>query len=226
MGVQVPPGVPESSTQKRTNKYRYMNNPTYLVDVDGVVADLIGGIICHLASKRIYLDREDFISTEFSQCGPIISTWGPQVLALPSFASNLPLLSGTVKAIQRLSKTGNIVFVTAPSVLNPTWVSDRQEWLRRITLFSYSYGYEPRIIFAQKEEKPLIQGSILFEDNPYTIAAWLQENPGKQGVLIQQPWNREAYEVEKFWTSKAINPARVDMRKNLAEAVSALVTPQ
>lgn len=91
-----------------------------------------------------------------------------EVCCRPGFAAHLEPVAGAVEAINKLSIEHEIVFVTAPLKLSPTWGYDRRAWLRQ---------YFPNVNFklVLTKDKYLVDGDVMIDDHPQLITQWVEE---------------------------------------------------
>lgn len=151
-----------------------------LLDVDGVVGDLVGAICRHLPGRV----EEDF--TEYAIDAKLTPVERQVVEALahkPGFALSIPVYSGSREFVRQLSDYGAVYFLTAPWH-SATWESERREWV--------SFHFERPTISCPAVYKHLISGDVLIEDRPETLLTWSDDHPRGSALLMDRPWNRSA----------------------------------
>ncbi len=143
-----------------------------LLDVDGVVADFVGGAtrLCAEVGHKLVVDCHDFTdklqrdhrdvwrhymkrSAEVGFCGGL-REYGRG-------AEGEGIL-GFVEALQEL---GDVVAVTSPLSHSPHWHYERLEWLTM-----WAGIQRQNVIFAKR--KDLVVGDFLIEDNFANLEAW------------------------------------------------------
>lgn len=152
-----------------------------LMDVDGVVADLVGAVCAELEASDFGLRTpEDFVSYEFGK----VLTEGERKaitrsLAAPGFCSSIPWYPAGRMFVECLKEIGEVVAVTKPFAAGRTWAWERQQWLGPLVSQVVHTGY-----------KECVRGDVLIEDCTDHVAAWLNENELGWAILIDRPWNR------------------------------------
>lgn len=170
---------------------------TVLMDVDGVVADLIGKTkeqLPHCFENHDpdtwYL--EDVLSEEeFKQCLELWKTKG--------FCLSLPTTTGAQNAVLQIHNKGyDIRWVTAPLPDAYHWMPERVEWLR-----NHFHGLAPleHIMFAT--DKARVQGTVLIDDKPSNVELWAKSNPHGLAILFDAPWNR-THQLTRHNTKRAL----------------------
>ena len=160
-----------------------------LVDVDGVLADLMGTVLSILRRDYgnlplpTYSDITDFRIEDCVDDPEVVSAIFA-VFSAPGLARHLPILAGAKEGVAELREVADVVFVTAPYYRNPTWVRDRYAWL------SQHFDIEQDdVVFT--DAKFLIDGDYLVDDRVSNLLAF-EEVWGKgTGVLVDQPWNQK-----------------------------------
>lgn len=169
-----------------------------LVDVDGVVVDLVAPILDKLNEKfGTNIEHEDIRTWDFFShkstyelLSPEQKKYVQELMCEPGMASNVELIPGVKEALETLVKHGcEIVFLTAPWKDSKSWIDDRTKHLNE-TLGHIS----KEIIFSWNKEE--VDGDLLIDDNPAFLRLWLHKNnkPWKKGhqvLLFKQPWNED-----------------------------------
>jgi 5'(3')-deoxyribonucleotidase len=150
-----------------------------LVDVDGVLADLVGELCHRLRGVGLLAAPEDVRHYDFSKVWPqthlaLVYEW----MASPGFANELQWYAGAPEFLAGLP--GDIVALTHPYHRSQTWAYDRTQWLR---------GHVHHIVLTAS--KHLVGGDVLVEDHLDNLNSWLEAHPQGRGVLIDRPWNRD-----------------------------------
>lgn len=152
-----------------------------LLDVDGVLADFVGGCIDVLDG---HLKREDVTVWRFIEGLPEGQrTLLEKVLKTPNFWETLACIPRAREGVKQLRENGfEIVFVTSPWVSCREWGYRRRRWLR--THFDAS---DKEIVFTCN--KALIQGNFLIDDKIENVVEWQKANPFDCAMLYIQPYN-------------------------------------
>lgn len=164
-----------------------MKRPRVLIDVDGVLADF-------LAPSLLILER----LTGRSWAQSDFKTWDifdtvPRAYEKPFFDAvnqlgwcrNIPILPGAQEGVRQLRELAEVYVVTSPMNHVPTWVHEREGWLR-------DHFDIPHHKVVHTSAKYLCVGDALVDDKPANIEAWGKEHPGSLGLLWDQPYNRSA----------------------------------
>ncbi len=162
-----------------------MPKPIILLDVDGVLADFIGGI-CRLVNdcqsrgnpkiSPSDINQHDFMSVLNREQLSIVETWAHQ----DGFCSDLDWYPAAKVLVRCLQDVGEVYAVTTPWEC-PTWYEERVEWLSR-------YIPKNRVIFTHSKE--LVRGDVLIEDSAVNLDKWIDSNDGRAAVLFDRPWNQ------------------------------------
>lgn len=171
-----------------------MKTPTVLCDVDGVLADFVGGVCTWLKAHGLMMCPADFRGPIRNHLpGELCERLAQHV----GFASSLEWYQDAIAFAAELKATTDCVVVTAPWT-GATWAAERTAWLDRV--------FEPHdIIFAHGKQKHRVRGDILIEDTLATCIDWKMAHPEGKALLMDRPWNR-ALEGD---IPKALLPTRV-----------------
>lgn len=153
-----------------------------LIDVDGVVADLLG----HLWARMDTLIRiEDLKSWHIISDLPEheskqILHWFHDM----EFWRTLPVMDGAREGVQYLRESGyDVAWVTAPYPSCKGWADARYEWLQKNMNASYKD-------ICLMPRKGLSQGDIFIDDKPENVREWQQANPKGKAFLYSHPFNQ------------------------------------
>jgi len=162
---------------------------TFLCDVDGVLADFLGGI-CGVLKERGYPDirRERVVRWDIASCLDVPSKVIYDIAGCEGFCECLEVLPGAVALVDTLRHHGDVYFVTSPVWSARTWMFERTRWLREY------FDVKPSEV-VHTSAKHLVRGDVLIDDKPETINQWLLAQPGTdpypaRGVVWDQPYNR------------------------------------
>lgn len=154
---------------------------TILVDCDGVLADLVGGLcktsVPHLTpdSFNKYSFRDSLSATDHNKIVYHMFSDG--------FARNLEWYPGAQTFVRRLRELGKVLCITAATNSN-TWHSDRLAWLNDTI-------HANDVLFVPSDHKHTVSGDFLIEDNAENCLAWVTSNPIGRAILVDRPWNRD-----------------------------------
>lgn len=150
------------------------------IDVDGVLADLVGGLC-----KRIPgLTPEQITTFDFSKS---LTSAQMEIVDKASheygFCASLDWYPGALQMVWRLQTFGDVYAVTAPWHA-ATWESERRAWLEGAI-------HKDKIISCPSKSKPTVCefANVLIEDNLETARQW-HTLTGSLAILIDRPWNQ------------------------------------
>lgn len=111
------------------------------------------------------------------------------------FCSSLKPVEGSQEAVERIRSLPDVEveIITSPMVSNPTWMTERHEWLRR----HYGFKKDQIHLVAKKHRLP---GDFLVDDKPSHVGAWGDKSKDAgyagNGLLWHAPYNAADVEVE------------------------------
>lgn len=156
-----------------------------LVDVDGVLADLVGALCRNLPrhtpdKMTEYRFQDTLDATEW--------TIAHNDMVRPNFVAHMPWYPGAQDFVRKLHALGDVVAVTRPYEHSPTWAYEREQWLR---------GHVDRVVHTAHKE--MIRGDYLVEDSTDNALKWAQHWPGGTAYLIARPWVRPVAAASVEW---------------------------
>ena len=154
------------------------------LDVDGVVADLIGSLLHAIRQRTGQLFLPEHVQS-FNLRNSLGNLWTvvEDILSEPGFARDLSPYPGAIDGIIKLRSLGRVVFVTSPFHRSPTWSHERAVWLHQHT------GTHRRDI-VHLDDKTVFAGHVLIDDAPHQLEAWV--NTQRPAVRVVRPWNQDA----------------------------------
>lgn len=172
-----------------------------LVDVDGVVADLVTLVLERVnkatnssvkyddITKFYFLDPKHKILTKEQ------SEVARAAFSEPGLVESLSVIPGSQEGIQKLREHGHdIIWVTSPWKDSKTWCWERTRWLKE-----HFDAKSDDIIYASRKEK--IPGKVFIDDRAKNVETW-QSKMGGAALLYDQPWNQDCNKVKRFtWQS-------------------------
>jgi 5'(3')-deoxyribonucleotidase len=156
------------------------------IDLDGVVADFVGGWIGLMTKQFPGWDPPteaditdwDFLDkTVFGQSG---AAWGSfwSWAAQERLFSKLDPYPGAVEAIREIGEHSDVVFITA----RPVWAcEDTLRWLDRMGLGRFTVCFNG--------DKTSIPCSVYIEDAPHFLVQYDRERPKAVTFRMVRPWN-------------------------------------
>lgn len=162
----------------------------YLVDVDGVVADLMGGFACFIRDRFDMELRPNEITTfdltrspahyELNRCIDL-DIQLKNFLAEPDCYDFVPVIAGAQAGITELICRGHqVAFVTATMRASPESYTPKFRWLAK-----HFHGVP--MISCPAEQKWWIKTDFGIDDRFDTCDRW--ERAGATSILFRQPWN-------------------------------------
>lgn len=169
-----------------------------LLDVDGVVADLVSPTVQHLNDlidpKAATFTVDDvtewdiakaLATGEFADYYHRFDEMVQWILDSQCFVACLPLYDGAIKCVERMAAVADVYFVTAGRPQSKYWHYERLLWAER-----HFGGLYKDVIFAQ--HKHLVHGDFFLDDKASNIRGWRKNGSGR---LLKRPWNREETDV-------------------------------
>lgn len=158
-----------------------MTQPTILVDVDEVVADLLG-VWLHRYNVRYSdtLAREDIVEWDLTlfvkpECGSNIFSF----LGDYAIYDDVSPIAGALRGVKQLRKLGRVVFVSSA---NTATMAAKVHWLERWGLLEDDPRHSD-LVYAH--DKSLVRGDLLIDDGPHNVGAFSGDT-----ILFDQYHNR------------------------------------
>lgn len=111
----------------------------------------------------------------------------------PGFCAGLPVLPGTQEAVRELQNLVDVYVVTSPTH-SPTWVWERNEWLRE------HFGFHPRQVI-HTSAKSLVRVPIRIDDSPDHVRDWHSADPQGLSMLWATVRTRNVVSMAPFRVS-------------------------
>lgn len=180
----------------------------FLIDVDGVCADLIS-LLLRKVNERFNKHYVPGDITQFDFFGPVTPfTEGEKifvknVLGTKGFTYEMSPLPGAIWGVKEIQNQGHeVVFLTSHWSESESWCFDRYQWLREY------YQIEIKdIVFAYRKE--LVKGDVFIDDRDRNCIRFTEEQPEAHVLLLDQPWNKHV-DTDKYPMME-----RFDWRRNL-----------
>lgn len=162
-----------------------MKRKRVLLDVDGVLADFHSAAVDlmeALFGLRIPIER--FVTWDVTDVlNKVQRDECNAAIARPGFATSIKPCKGATEGVLELRSFAEVLFVTSPHVMSPTWAHERTEWLRRH--FDASHG---EVIHAFRKHS--VSGDVFLDDKPSNVLDWQEHNLNGIGLLWDTPYNR------------------------------------
>lgn len=160
-------------------------------DVDGVLADFVGGLCIELGARGFRRAPDDVRHWELAKSFSDEELRAAhEIMASPGFCHALEWYEGARDFLRALRGEGEVHAVTAPFRSSSSWMHERYGWLS-------SEVQGDRVHFVSGKYKHLLRGDVLVEDHPGTARAWCEVNESGVAILIDRPWNRPG--ADEFW---------------------------
>jgi len=164
--------------------------PTVLLDCDGVIADFALATLelVHQRTGRRY-DPSAVVTWEIFDS--ILESKDVQdevygILKGMGGCTSIPLYPDAQEGVQRLREVADIVIVTSPFTNSPTWMHERELWLKQ------HFGDAiQHVIHAKRKER--IHGDFFIDDKPSHVKEWLDywvrsgRDPKVTGLVWKTP---------------------------------------
>lgn len=155
---------------------------TYLIDVDGVVADfaaVVDDIAAELGLGRGFRPECYNLAKRYRLADYEEQRLRERVIAEPGFARRIPVIESAREWVMRCP--GEVVFVTTPWPDSPTWSYDRERWLEE----HFDREYE----VVHTHAKHLVAGDVFVDDLASHVLEWADRHPAGWAYLVAQPYN-------------------------------------
>jgi len=162
--------------------------PTVLLDCDGVIADFTSATLelVHQVTGHRYNPNE-VVTWEIFDSIPERKDAKDEVYGILKDAggcTSIPLYPDAQEGVRRLREIADIVIVTSPFTGSPTWMHERELWLK------HHFGIQ-HVIHAKHKER--IHGDFFIDDKPSHVKEWLDywvrsgRDPKVTGMVWKTP---------------------------------------
>jgi uncharacterized HAD superfamily protein len=152
------------------------------VDVDGVLADQITGILPRIRERYdLALTRSEITEWNLPIRNSDIGQELERCMAIREFVLGMPVHDGAASMLAFLRETNRVIVVTARKGPALEWTA---EWLCRNGL-----PYD-ELIGGAEAKKSACAADVLIDDYIGNIVEFLDNTSGC-AVLVDQPWNRD-----------------------------------
>ena len=180
------------------NESLMMTKPI-LLDLDGVLADLIGGLRAHC--QRRLGDASEF-PDEVSEWGITTADQATNTAIWTGFRIrglflNLEPIPGSIEAVRELQQHHPVRFCSTPFPANPWCAEEKAAWLRR------HFGIRAHESLILTADKTLIVGSVLVDDHPELSGI---STPSWERVVFDHPYNQgvQGHRIRR-WDEEAVS---------------------
>lgn len=156
-----------------------------LVDMDGVLADFVGGVVARMPLYGLDHDTADpdtygYLRRDFSAA--TINA----IIRRPGFFRELKSLPGGVETVKQIEQQTlyDVFFVSTPLPNSPHNWGEKRDWIAT----HFGREWVGRLILA--EDKTLVRGDILIDDRPDVNRG--KYTPEWTHWLYDQPYNQHA----------------------------------
>jgi 5'(3')-deoxyribonucleotidase len=151
------------------------------LDVDGVVADLVGALLraLHDRTGQLLIPEQIHSFDLRTMLGDSMDI-ASDILSEKGFVRDIQPYPNAIDGIEQLRRIGRVVFVTTPFHPSPTWSHERTAWLVKHTRAR-------RRDIVLLDDKTLFCGSLLIDDAPHQLEAWTRD--GRAAIRVVRPWN-------------------------------------
>lgn len=151
-----------------------------LVDVDGVLADLVPHLLSRVEADLLPVEatRYDFLSL----LPPNQAAHALRLLGTAEFWRTLPVVEGAKEGLARLRARGyEVIFTSRPWADCRGWAEARQEWIEK------RFGQPAELMIGARKE--ILRGDLFIDDCLDNVVLWAKKNPDSQFLVFAQPWN-------------------------------------
>lgn len=153
-----------------------------LIDVDGVVADFVGGLLDAINSSLKATDIT--VYWMFELLSPEERKQATSIMSEPSFWRCLRPIDRAIEGVEKLREAGHsILWATHPWSCCRGWCDARRDWL-----YQHFAADDDEILFGSAKYR--IAGDVLIDDNPKFIKSWQIAYDKGCALLYSQPYNR------------------------------------
>lgn len=160
--------------------------PILYLDVDGVLANLVGEFIYYLnrGDMGVYTES-DFTSWNISEALETVEDeeFVNRLFMEKGFCRDVRPYPQARLFVDILNYYYDVRIATAPYNKSIFWVAERTEWLEEIMGVA-----SEKIIFAH--DKSVLNGDVIIEDNSQNAILWANQNKNGIAILIDRPWNQ------------------------------------
>lgn len=170
-----------------------------LLDVDGVVADLVSPTVQHLNNllnpklSTFTVDdvtqwdiAKSLAQSEYTGWAYAFDRALQILFNQEQFVASLPVYDGAIECVKRMAAVADVYFVTAGRPQSKYWHYERLQWIER-----HFSGLYNDVIFVQ--QKHLVHGDFFLDDKASNANAWRDKwsyTDSAHACLMLRPWNQ------------------------------------
>lgn len=172
-----------------------------LIDCDGILCDFVSAVLAAINVREHEADtRRGYTGAPHEDWTPDdVTAWDifgtlsvpaeikksviDEVICAPGFCYELDAYPGSVAGVQAIAKRHDVYFVTSDWRTSPTWVFDRNRWLRNV------FGTELGSRVVHTAHKHVVDGDMLIDDKPSNVDGWSCSRRYGAGLVWTRPWN-------------------------------------
>ena len=158
-----------------------------LLDVDGIIGNFTKLYLdCLLEGTGIKKMEDDVDQWDIAtalEITPEQDAMAWNILSLPHRAFNIEPYPYAVDAVKVFATLFDVYFVTSPTD-SPTWVYDRNQWLRQ-----YFGNLGKKVVHTT--QKHICGGDYFVDDKPGAAAEWQEHNQNGVGIIWDRLYNRD-----------------------------------
>lgn len=191
--------------KKRDRKKRKESGLLVGIDIDGVLANQIYGIIPRVLIRLgISLSYEDVVEWELPLGESDIASEIFLALEDKNYVLGMPVHDGAQEGVDKLFSMNKVMIITGRP---PSTRQFTEQWL-----LNNGFSYD-ELVHAKEGNKSSHRPDVLIDDFIGNIREYLENSNGK-AILIDQPWNRERNGLHNF-----IEEKQLFIVNNILEAV-------
>lgn len=153
-----------------------------LLDCDGVIADWTGAVAEVVRKHGGVLDEHSWF--ERGDLPAAIRNKVMAEIAAPGFCFKFAPLPGAKEAVAELLAAGCEVHFVTSLWDCPTWVYDRNRWLRK-----HGFAKKAPAGVTYTKDKWVVKGDIFVDDKIGNVVNWSIAWPNGTAILWAQKWN-------------------------------------
>jgi uncharacterized HAD superfamily protein len=179
--------------QLRVDARRRTEGLTVGVDVDGVLADQVTGVLPKIQSAfRLALSYGDITQWRLPVGDSDIATEIEKAQRDHKYVRSMRVHKGAVELLRHLRVENTVVVITARKTHAHSWT---KRWLRREALRFDEF------LAGEEAKKSVHRTDVLIDDYLGNVLEYLQNAAGVS-VLVDQPWNREREALTPYLNEK------------------------
>lgn len=158
-----------------------------LIDMDGTICDFMGHVYetveAETGRRYCHADTVDYWFNDCPDRDLFLS-----IMNREGTYRHLDVITGAVKAVNRLRESYDVVVCSAPPKASKTAEDEKREWLAE----HFDADFAEQAIITR--DKHLVIGRILIEDNPD-----IDRNANWRPVMFDQAWNRGVTDLPRMY---------------------------